>query len=672
MKKILSIALALTTPFLLAQKPNEKGWPADQQKTLSIANGLLDIGNYDPAYDKYKDLLSKHPDDQYLKYKLGVCGVFMSEKHDEALTLLNEVYAANKKATDIDFYFALLYHKTFQFDKAIELANALLADSKTTPDRKTILNQLVTYCRNGKTLMQNPVNAKIENLGNPPNSEYDEYSPVFTSDEETMIFTYRGKESMGGLLDNYNKPSPDGDYNEDIFITKKENGKWQKPQGLADLNTIDNDAAISISADGRQLFLFKQDDADKGDIYVSYFENGKFSPPVKLRGEVNSSSWEGSISQSTDGKRIYFASERPGGKGGKDLYVAFKMADGSWGNVKNLGDKINTPLDEDSPFIHPDGRALIFSSEGHNSMGDFDIFLSDLDEVDSTWKVPVNVGYPVNTPDDDLFYVLSADGKRGYYSSAKKDGLGGQDIYVVEPAITSKKSFVTIIKGHVTEMLVPYECDISVKTSDGRHYGNYKSNKETGNYVVNVPSGYNYKLTFYHPVLGDKTFDIVTEKVDGYGEKVINVGFGMNDTSATNHQTVVVETKKDEAAATPTVAPAPAKIGSEQELIDRYGSLKIDGLNYFIQVAATKNPQKYNKAVLKKICTVKPRGTIMSDIQLLVADKKFDLLKDASAFLKEVKAAGQSDAFITTELNGQRYYLTDLIRMGVYAKAAGK
>ncbi|MGZ3930920.1 MAG: hypothetical protein ACXVP0_06020, partial [Bacteroidia bacterium] len=607
--------------------------------------------------------------DQYLKYKLGICGVFMSDKHDEALTLLNEVYAVNKKAIDIDFYFALLYHKTFQFDKAIELANALNADPKTSPEQKTTLNQLVTYCKNGKILMQNPVNVKIENIGNPPNSESDEYSPVITSDEETMIFTYRGKESMGGLLDKFNKPSPDGDYNEDIFIARKVNGKWQKPEGIAELNTIENEAVISISNDGQLLFIFKEDDKDKGDIYESHLENGKFAPPVKLRGEVNSASWEGSISQSADQKRIFFSSERPGGKGGKDLYVAYKMADGSWGNVKNLGDKINTPYDEDAPFIHPDGRALIFSSQGHNSMGDFDIFLSDLDELDSTWKAPVNVGYPVNTPDYDLFYVLSADGKRGYYSSAKKDGIGGQDIFVAEPAITSKKSYVTIIKGRVTEMLAPYECDINVKTSDGRNYGTFRSNRENGGYLVNVPSGYNYKLTFYHPVLGDKTFDIVTEKVDGYGEKVINVGFGMNDTSATNHQTVVVETKKDDvAAATPTVA-APPRIGSEQELIDKYGALKIEGLKYFIQVAATRSPQKYNKAILKKICTVKQKGTIMSDIHLLVANKEFDLLKDASTFLKDVKGAGQTDAFITAEMNGQRYYLTDLIRMGVYTKA---
>ncbi len=671
MKQLFYILLAVfSINTLYSQKANTKGWSAQDQKTFDKANALFSNKNYASAFDKYKTLLTTHPGDNYLKYNMGICGANLSDRHAEALALLDEVYAADKKALNINFYFAILYHKTYQFDKALELINALMADAKTTPEQKAYLLRLTTYCKNGKILMENPVTVKIENIGTPPNSPSSEYAPVLTSDEETLIYTYRGKESKGGLVDELNKPDPEGNYNEDIFISKKINGKWSAPESIGELNTIDNDAVIAISNDGQQLFLFKETKEDGGDIYVSKLAGGKFGKAEKLKGEVNSSSWEGSVSLSGDQRNLFFASERPGGLGGKDIYMASMTPNGTWGNVKNLGNKINTPFDDDAPFIHPDGRSLVFSSEGHNSMGDFDIFISDLDESTNAWKDPTNVGYPVNTTDDDLCYVLSADGKRGYYSTAKKDGFGDQDIYVVDPAIVSKKSHVTIIKGTITEMLAPFECEIhvSVNGGDNRSYGTYKSNPENGHYLVNLPSGFNYKLSYYHPILGDKVFDIVAEKVDGYAEKIINVNFGMNDTSATNHQTVVM---KEEATGTPTAAPAP-KVASFEELVGKYGLLVIPDLKYYIQVAATKNPAKYNKSILKNICKVKQEGTINGDIQLLITDKEFDKLKTADAFLKEVKAAGQGDAFITTVYKGKRAYLSDLVRMGIYRDAAGK
>ena len=255
-----------------------------------------------------------------------------------------------------------------------------------------------------------------------------------------MIFTYRGKGSVCCLVDANNKPDPNGDYNEDIFISKKVNGVWQKPTAIDGLNTIGNDAALALSPDGKQLFIFKAK-GDNGDIYVCKREGSNYSAPEKLAGEVNSDYWEGSVSISTDQQKLYFASSRPGGSGGKDLYVATKKEDGSWGNVTNLGTKINTSYDEDAPFISPDGRTLIFSSEGHNSIGDFDLFTSSLDLKDGSWQAPKNLGYPVNTTDDDLFYVLSPDGKRGYFSSARDGGKGDQDLYVVEPASFKKELY---------------------------------------------------------------------------------------------------------------------------------------------------------------------------------------------------------------------------------------
>lgn len=670
MKKLFCLVLiALTPSFIQAQKADSKGWPDDEQKTLLSANNLFDNRTFFLAYDKYKSLLDKHPNDIFLKYKTGICCVYISGKHEEALPYLDDVQKADKKAVNIDYYLALAYHRTYQFDRSLELASALLSNSKTDPALKQSLTNLINYNKNGKELIQNPLSVKIDNVGAPPNSEGAEYSPVVTSDEETMIFTYRGKESIGGLVDGANKPDPNGSYNEDIFITKKVDGVWQKAASIGDINGIENDAAIALSNDGQKLFVFKYTKEDKGDIYVSNLNHGVFSKPEKLKGDLNSKSWEGSITLSGDHKQVFFSSERPGGFGGKDLYTAYLQGDGSWGKVKNLGPKINTPLDEDAPFIHPDGRSLIFSSEGHNSMGGFDIFISDREDNDSTWKEATNVGYPVNTTDDDLFYVLSADGKRGYYSSAKKGGNGDQDIYVVGPAIVSKKSYVTIIKGKVTENLAPFECDITVTVlNNNTNYGVFKSNAESGHYVVNVPSGFNYKLSFYHPVLGDHIYDIITEKVDGYGEKVLNVTFGMNDTTSQKEQRVVVETKKDETVNTNTTTTA-SKPMTEADFVAKYGALKIPELTYYVQVCATEFPEKFDSGHLKKFCKVKSKGTIRDNkIHLIVADKEQSTLNDAEAFLKEIKSAPQPDAFITAYYKGQRYYLIDLFKMDIWPK----
>lgn len=647
-----------------AQQSNTKDWSFDDKKTFESANTLFNKKFYADAYDKYKALLATHDKEIFLKFVTGVCAVFLNDKHEEAESLLNEVKAKDKKNKDVDYYFALLYHKTYQFDKSLELANALLTNKKITPEDKAELERLVFFSNNGKEIYQNPVDAKIQNIGSPINTENAEYAPVIMPDEESIIFTYRGAESMGGLVDANNKPDPKGDYNEDIFIAKKINGAWQKPEGLSELNSIDNDAVIALSPDGQQLFVFKYA-SNNGDIYISKRENGKYGLAEKLKGDVNSASWEGSLSLSTNQKKLYFASERPGGFGGKDLYVATQNEDGSWGNVKNLGDKINTKYDEDAPFISPDSRSLVFSSEGHNSIGDFDLFVCDWNKTDTSWSAPKNLGYPINTTDDDLFYVLSADGKRGYFSSARKGGKGDQDIYVVEPAIAARKTYITLIKGKVTVNLVPYETDITVSVEgESKSYGTYRSNPESGNYVVNLPSGKNYKLTVYHEVLGDKIFNVNTEQVDDYAEKLINVNFGMSDTSTTNPQNVIVGNGIDTAKTAPKALTS--SVNNEADLINKYGALKIAGLNYYIQVAATTTPQNYNRNTLKKLCKIKDAGILRDNIRLLIADKEFDTLNGADKFLKEARLAGQQDAFITAKLNGTRHYLSDLIKMKVW------
>lgn len=695
MKKIITLFLALVCSInLYSQKNLGKNWPAEEQKKLKSADVLMENSFHKTAYARYTELLTLHPNELYLKYKLGVCGLYINEKHKDALQYLNDVYAADKKAMDIEYYLAVLYHRTYQFEKSIELSNKLLADKKLNPKDRPGLEELIKNSQNGKILVEKPNAVKIENIGANINTDASEYSPVITSDEETMFYTYRGKECLGGLFDMNNNPDPDGEYNEDIFVAKKVDGAWQKPESVVELNTIDNDAAIGISNDGQQLFLFKATAVDNGDIYVSKLENGKFETAERMKGTVNTNSWEGSITQSPDSRKIIFASERPGGFGGKDLYIASKMQDNTWGNVKNLGSTINTAKDEDAPFIHPDGRSLVFSSEGHNTMGGFDIFVSDLDEIDSTWKSPVNLGYPVNSTNDDIFYVISADGKKGYYSSIKTDGFGDHDIYTVEPAIVSKKSTLTVVKGKMTENLYPFENgEIHVTVlNDGRTFGSFKPNITSGHYLVNLPSGYDYNINFYHPIFGDKNVKVITNKLADYTEKIFNVNYGMSDTSSTDEHTLDFKTpfpsqtpaftatgsNVDEGTvkvipSTPEVIKVTAINATLNKTMDpailsKYGNLKAPGLKFRVQVAAYRYPKNYSSAHLQNICTVIEHGKIKNNIVLIIVDKEFDDINSACAFLEKVQKAGQADAFVTAEFNGKRYYINDLPTLEVVHK----
>jgi len=245
--------------------------------------------------------------------------------------------------------------------------------------------------------------------------------------------------------------------------------------------------------DGQKLFVYKQDTKDHGDIYMSTLTGDSWSKPEKLKGDVNTTEWEGSATLTGDGKTLYFSSSREGGFGGRDIYSATLQADQSWGEVKNLGPVINTRFDDDAPFIHPDRKTMYFSSKGHNSMGDYDIFYTYL--TDEGWDEPENIGYPINTIDGDRYYVLSADAKTGYYSTSGRSENGTHDIYTVSPGHFGKRPILALIVGVTQADGQPVEADITV-TNDrtGELEGKYKSNGTSGKYILALTPGNKYKI----------------------------------------------------------------------------------------------------------------------------------------------------------------------------------
>jgi outer membrane protein OmpA-like peptidoglycan-associated protein/tetratricopeptide (TPR) repeat protein len=344
---------------------------------------------------------------------------------------------------DTEYWIGRSYQYGLQFDKAIEYYNKYMEKLNRQPNYLgkdliplAVVERNLYECENGKEFVSTPLEYSIVNIGTEINSEWDDYAPVLNEKEDEIIFTSRRRD--GNLNQNVfedNKPW------EDIFISKKVNGKWQTAQNIgANINTTYHDSNLALSADGKTLFIHK--DENGGDIYfIKKNEDGTWGEAQPLPGMVNSSFGEKSVSISLDEKTLYFSSERPGGYGGLDLYSARINSNGQWIEVKNLGSTINTPEDEDGPFIDYDDKTLYFSSKGHKGMGNFDIFRSMYDEEKGEWSAPENLGYPINTPDNDIYFVATKDGQRGYYSSIRDDGLGYDDIYMITlPESIAKKT----------------------------------------------------------------------------------------------------------------------------------------------------------------------------------------------------------------------------------------
>lgn len=352
---------------------------------------------------------------------------------DLAVKYLMRVYRQDPQFRfDLEYLIGKSYQYGLDFDNAIKFFNLYKEKLAKKPnyqgrdkvDLQTVERSIIE-CENGKKFVANPGRYSIVNIGREINSEYDDYAPVLNEKEDEIVFTSRRRE------DNLNMNVSDDNLPfEDIFIARKVDGKWTYAQNIGNkINTPYHDSNLALSADGSTLFIFN--DENGGDIYYCELqEDGTWGSPIPLPGIINSSFEEKSISISKDEQTLYFTSNRPGGYGGTDIYKAVRNSRGQWSNVKNLGPKINTPFDEDGPFIDYDGVTLYFSSRGHSGMGGHDIYRSRFDPETNEWSEPENLGYPINTPDDDVFFITSPSG-HAYYSSVREGGLGYQDIYII-------------------------------------------------------------------------------------------------------------------------------------------------------------------------------------------------------------------------------------------------
>ena len=411
---------------------------------------------------------------------------------------------------NVNLYLGKALHLNKQYDQAL----ASLAKYKTLekdPLKLEEANRYIAYCNNAKRYDKGTVEIVVQNIGAPINTKFTEYAPVISADESVLIYT-SVKPLTAGKTQTFGKS---GEY-EDIILTKKDPnyGGWQAPSSINLTvpmvnNMRSNVGSVGLSPDGQKLLVYVGGLPNTGDIYQSKLQGDKWGALEKMGGEVNSANQENSASLTPDEKTIYFASNRPGGYGGLDIYKVDKTASG-WGKPVNLGPTINSKYDEDAPFIHPDGKTLYFSSNGLNSIGGMDVFKVVFEAGKPS--APVNMGAPINTVYNDGYFVLSADAKKGYFSSDRPGGLGGADIYFL--GIPEEQGVVplTMMKGKVLAGSPPKPLPTKIKIIDKETKeivkDVYQPNAKTGDYLVIFPPGKNY--------------DIVIE-AQGYKPSLINI-----------------------------------------------------------------------------------------------------------------------------------------------------
>lgn len=517
---VFSLFLAGTISAQEKQNVFDKG--GDLAKMV-LAEQKFYAMDYKGALNIYTDVLSGKPNDANVISHIAECYFEMGQ--------MKEARENAEKAKGIDpkanINNSLLLGRIYQLEG---MQDEALAEYTTfrgnAGSAKKIeegdVDRYILQVNTAKELMAKPVDVKVENMGDVINSEFDDKAPMITADGKTIIFTSRRPGKSSAL-----NPD-DGKYYEDIYVSRWDSIKkmWTDAELIpGSINTEGHDAATSISPDGKQIFLFKNDieaESRGGDIYVSKLSSsGKWGAPKSMGKPINTTFAELGACISPDGKTLYFVSERMGGFGNGDIYMVTRKTRTEWDKPVNIGETVNTAEDEGGLFLAPDGKTLFFTSKGHNSMGGYDIFKTVMEK--DKWSAPVNLGYPINTIHNDYCFSLSVDATTGYFTSNRKGGLGERDVYkadlsnypVLEKEMKKKEVHagpaMAILKGDVFDASAGsgMEAEIVIYDEAGTKVGSTNSSEGSGEYFLTLPAGKTYQVKI--EVKGYKPID---EKVE--------------------------------------------------------------------------------------------------------------------------------------------------------------
>lgn len=449
--------------------------------------------DYNQALVEYLKLYKANKTDVEMNFNIGICYLNINDDRSKALPYFEFVISKDKNREELCFYIAQAYAYAYKFDDAIKYYNEY--KKKLNPKRHEEINRFIENCENGKELIKKPVNVSFENLGKEINSKFPDYYPFVTEDQSSLYYTTR-REGRSRLR------SWQGYYTSDVYVSKVVAGQWAKPKTIGTMiNTSEDEQCVYITPNGKRMVLYIDNETSTGDLYYTEYnpKTKAFPRPTLLENPVNTPGLELEGCITEDGYMMIVASDRPDGLGETDLYMFKKLPNGTWGDAVNLGPNVNTKYKESFPVYDEKNRVLYFASEGHNSMGGSDIFKSKYDEATQGFEPAVNIGYPINTPEENLEFTLAGNHRDGYISAVRPEGYGDLDIYKV--VFNDVDEQVSIIKGIVSttdstaKEIVATITLINAKTNEkidskdvNPKSGKYVFSANPGKYILNVTS----------------------------------------------------------------------------------------------------------------------------------------------------------------------------------------
>ena len=536
--KLITLIISLTVFLNISFADNFHAYSSPNRAGLGLAIKKFQAwakyrdGDYTDAIKRYRELNTARPNTAFFNYMIGNCLLAM-DKYDEAISYFETAKRIDPKVKrDLPLQAGLAYHKKGDLENALKQYNNYI--SSLTPAqllRDVLVMDYVNSCMLAKEMKTMPVNVKITKLGKNVNSDFGDASPGLTPDGKSLIFTSR-RPADGVEKLNYDvNPNNDKMYisNWDISINN-----WGKAQPVdGEINYQGHIGSLSLSHDGKTMFIFKNIPKEtlSGDIFFSeLLKDGKWSKPVSIGKPINSSYFESSACLSPDGNILYFVSERKGGFGSADIYRSHRLAANKWSIPENLKGVINSEYDELGVYINPDGKTMYFSSNGHNTMGGYDIFMSTLE--DGVWSQPINMGYPINSEFDEKHFILSADGKTAYISS-NRDGV--IDIYQVDMTNYSVKKPVEVVTQYVNDSGNPSSKIIAPQKEEKKKsetiinifnenknekIATFNSSNSGGDYVLKLKTNETYSIDFINKEDQKSIAHIKTNESGEYNLKI--------------------------------------------------------------------------------------------------------------------------------------------------------
>lgn len=498
--------------------PAQNAAPAKHELDLLKANELYEVGNYMQALEIFLKIVNKFPKEPELKRRIGVCYLNIHDDKSKALTYLREIFNSGKYDDELLLELGMACQYAYSFENAIIAYN--MYREKASPKLYPMIDHYIETCENGKVLMKKPVNVVFENLGKEVNTKYADYYPFVSKDEGVLYFTSRSEGCMGSTRSAF------GYFTSDIYVSKVVKGQWTKAKGLGvPINSVEDEEIVGLTPDGKNMILYVDRKEQPSDLMHAEIAKNRtsFGKPIPFNEPINTDGLELEGCYTADATTLYFAAVRKGGVGDADIYVSRKLPNGEWGVPQNLGPNINTIYKEGFPVISEDGKYLYFASQGHTSIGGFDIFRSQWDGTRQQWGPAVNIGYPVNTPDDDMMYSLAGHGRDGYLSAWRKEGFGDLDIYKV--TFLDVEQRLTALVGNIRSSdTAKKEIDATIYLFDlstNKEIESKNANKKNGRYIFIVePGKYRVEITGrgYKPYKEDITvydkcdFEVEVEK----------------------------------------------------------------------------------------------------------------------------------------------------------------